>query len=35
LLSPRPPPDEPGPNMPLADVLARYSEDLAAYPDER
>jgi antitoxin (DNA-binding transcriptional repressor) of toxin-antitoxin stability system len=27
--------DEPGPNMPLADVLARYSEDLAAYPDER
>jgi antitoxin (DNA-binding transcriptional repressor) of toxin-antitoxin stability system len=27
--------DEPGQNIPLADVLAKYSDDLAAYPDER
>ena len=27
--------DEPGPTIPLADVLAKYSDDLAAYPDER
>jgi antitoxin (DNA-binding transcriptional repressor) of toxin-antitoxin stability system len=27
--------DEPGPNIPLADVLARYADDLAAHPDER
>jgi antitoxin (DNA-binding transcriptional repressor) of toxin-antitoxin stability system len=27
--------DEPGPNIPLADVLAKYGDDLAAYPDER
>ena len=27
--------DEPVPNIPLADVLATYSDDLAAYPDER
>lgn len=27
--------DEPGPAIPLADVLAKYSDDLAAYPAER
>jgi antitoxin (DNA-binding transcriptional repressor) of toxin-antitoxin stability system len=26
---------EPGPNVPLDDVLAKYADDLAAYPDER
>lgn len=27
--------DELGPNVPLDDVLARYADDLVAYPDER
>lgn len=27
--------DEPGPNIPLVDVLNKYSDDLAIYPDER
>jgi antitoxin (DNA-binding transcriptional repressor) of toxin-antitoxin stability system len=27
--------NEPGPNIPLADVLAKYSDDLATYRDER
>jgi antitoxin (DNA-binding transcriptional repressor) of toxin-antitoxin stability system len=27
--------EEPGPNIPLDDVLNKYSDDLAAYPDER
>lgn len=27
--------DESGPAIPLADVLAKYGDDLAAYPDER
>jgi antitoxin (DNA-binding transcriptional repressor) of toxin-antitoxin stability system len=27
--------DEAAPNIPLADVLAKYGDDLAAYPDER
>jgi hypothetical protein len=26
---------EPGPDIPLEDVLAKYADDLAAYPDER
>jgi antitoxin (DNA-binding transcriptional repressor) of toxin-antitoxin stability system len=26
---------EPGPSVPLEDVLAKYADDLAAYPDER
>lgn len=26
---------EPGPTIPLADVLAKYGDDLAAYPNER
>lgn len=26
---------DPGPDIPLADVLAVYADDLAAYPDER
>jgi antitoxin (DNA-binding transcriptional repressor) of toxin-antitoxin stability system len=26
---------EPGPDVPLDDVLAKYADDLAAYPDER
>jgi antitoxin (DNA-binding transcriptional repressor) of toxin-antitoxin stability system len=26
---------EPGPNIPLEEVLATYAEDLAAYPNER
>jgi len=26
---------EPGPNIPLADVLAEYAADLDAYPDSR
>ena len=27
--------DEPGPNIPLADVLVKYRDDLATYSDER
>jgi antitoxin (DNA-binding transcriptional repressor) of toxin-antitoxin stability system len=27
--------DEPGPNITLAAVFAKYSDDLASYPDER
>jgi antitoxin (DNA-binding transcriptional repressor) of toxin-antitoxin stability system len=26
---------DPEPDIPLADVLAKYADDLAAYPDER
>lgn len=26
---------EPGPTIPLAGVLAKYGDDLAAFPDER